>query len=189
MLLCFAGRLPAGERYPDPDWPAARDLAALGTSPERLEEFHAWGGDYWAAVVIKKGYLIFAGRGPRCHVRQRNDCGSILKPLQATVLGAALRQKKLRSLDVNALPYWKDPYVTPFENDRVITFRQFAQYHDRWNDPAPPGTFHYNNAGATAAGACIAGLFQEVRGPAPKGIERLRAGQARLFVAAAWALE
>jgi CubicO group peptidase (beta-lactamase class C family) len=170
----------------------ARDPVRLGVSPERLQSFLRWlrsaGGDYWAAVVIKNGYVVFEGRGPRSHVRQRHDCGSILKPLQGTVLGAALHQKKLRSLDENALPYWKDPFLTPYENDRVITFRQFAQYHDRWNDPAPPGTFHYNNAGATAAGACIAGLFQAVRGAFPKGIAEVARREVMEKIGASWDL-
>jgi CubicO group peptidase (beta-lactamase class C family) len=159
---------------------------------QSVADYDRWlrerGGEYWASVVIRKGHLIYEGRGPRCHVRQRNDCGSILKPLQATVLGAALLHKKLKSIDVNAMPYWKDPYVTPFDNDRVITFRQFAQYHDRWNEPEPPGSYHYNNAGATAAGAAIAGLFQQVRGAAGRGIAEVARREVMQKIGADWDL-
>ena len=158
-------------RYPDPEWPETRDLARGQTSPEAMTAYAAWlkenGGLYWASVVIKQGYLVYAGRGPRCQVFQKNDCGSILKPLQATVLGAALQQGKLKSIDENAFDYWPDHFATPYANDRVISFRQFAQYRDRWNEPEPPGSYYYNNSSATAAGYCIAGLFGEVRGPRP----------------------
>jgi hypothetical protein len=34
-------------------------------------------------------------------------------------------------------------FVTPYPQDRSITFRRFAQYHDRWDEPTPPWTFHY----------------------------------------------
>lgn len=184
----------ASERvpYPDPDWSPAADVQAVGTSQERLDAYQAWlrerAGASWAAVVIKKGRLVFQARGARCHVRQKSDCGSILKPLQATVLGAALLQGKVKSLDENALPCWKDPYETPYENDRVITFRQFAQYRDRWNSPEPPGTFHYNNSGATAAGACIAGLFMDVRGPLPRGIAEVARQEVGGKIGADWDL-
>ena len=181
---------PGAARYPDPDWPAAGDLRDHQTSTERVEAYGAWlreqAGLHWAGVVIKRGALVFQGRGPRCHVRQKNDCGSILKAVQSTVLGAALLQGKLKSLDENAIPNWKDPYVTAYENDRAITFREFAQYRDRWNSKEPPGTFHYNNAGATAAGACIAGLFMEVRGPRPKGIAEVARKEVAEKIGAAW---
>ena len=111
-----------------------------------------------------------------------------MKPLQSTVLGAALYQGRLRSLDENALRYWLDPFVTPHPNDREITFRQFAQYQDRWNEPEPPGTFRYNNSGATAAGACIAGLFAPVRGPRPKGIAEAARTQVMQKIRADWDL-
>jgi len=138
---------------------------------------------------VKQGYLIYSGRGPRCQVRQKNDCGSLLKPLQGTVLGAALLQGKLRDIDENAFNYWPEHYETPYENDRVITFRQFAQYHDRWNEPQPPGTFHYNNCSATAAGYCIAGLFGEVRGPRPThGIADVARREVMAKIGAEWDL-
>jgi CubicO group peptidase (beta-lactamase class C family) len=187
------GRTAAGaDRYPDPDWHRTTNWKDAATSAERIEAYASWlrehAGGSWAAVVIKNGYLIFEGRGARSHIRQKNNCGSILKPLQATVLGAALYQGKLRSLDENAIPYWKDPFATRYENDRFITFRQFAQYHDRWNEPAPPGTFHYNNASATAAGACIAGLFREVNGPRPKGIAEVARKEVAEKIRADWDL-
>lgn len=134
------------------------------------------------------GYLVYEGTGPRCYVRQKNNCGSIRKALQSTVLGAALYQGKLKSVDENAIPYWKDPYVTPYENDRAITFRQFAEFHDRWDEAAPPGTFHYNNASATAAGACIAGLFRDVRGPRPHGIAEVARKEVAEKIGADWNL-
>jgi CubicO group peptidase (beta-lactamase class C family) len=187
--------LEAGEkksRFPSPEWAHTTDWQSAGTSRDRLDAYDAWihnhGGDSWAAVVIMDGYLIYEGRGARCHVRQKNDCGSIMKPLQASVLGAALYQGKLKNIDENAIPYWKDPFVTPYENDRFITFRQFAQFHDRWNEAAPAGTFHYNNGGATAAGACIAGLFREVRGPRPKGIAEVARKEVAERIGADWDL-
>lgn len=172
--LAFSAETPraALDRFPDPDWTPAPSAAALGTSDAKLAAYTAWLNDHagvsWASVIIKDGYLLYSGRGERSHVRQKNDCGSILKPLQGTVLGAALLQGKLKDIDENAFNYWKDPFLTRYENDRVITFRQFAQYHDRWNQPEPPGTLDYNNSSATAAGYCIAGLFEDVRGTKPK---------------------
>ncbi|HEU5077604.1 MAG TPA: hypothetical protein VFT72_00230 [Opitutaceae bacterium] len=167
----FAADEAALNRFPNPNWPEAPSAEAVGSSRENLAAYQAWleerAGVSWASVIIKDGYLLYSGHGPRCHVRQKNDCGSLLKPLQATVLGAALLQGKLKSIDENAFDYWKDPYLTAYENDRVITFRQFAQYHDRWNQPEPPGTLDYNNSSATAAGYCIAGLFGDVRGVKP----------------------
>lgn len=178
--------------FPDPAWPVATDLGALKTSRERLDAYDARlrerGGDAWEAVVIKGGYLVYEGRGPKSEAGKKHDCGSILKPLQATVLGAALHQGKLKSLDENAMPYWKEPHVTAYENDRAITFRQFAQFRDRWNSEAPPGTFQYNNAGATAAGACIAGLFMEVRGPRPRGIAEVARREVMEKIGADWDL-
>jgi CubicO group peptidase (beta-lactamase class C family) len=169
--LALASLLSAADRYPDPDWPVPTELASVGASKARNDAYQAWlesrAGTSWATVIIKNGFLIYSGHGPRCHVRQKNDCGSILKPLQATVLGAALLQGRLKDIDENAFHYWKDPYLTPYDNDRVISFRQFAQYHDRWNQPEPPGTLDYNNSSATAAGYCIAGLFGDIRGPKP----------------------
>ena len=141
--------------YPTPKWPEARSTKAADL--ERWLSERA--GDHWAAVVIKDGRLIYSGHGPRGSVYQKNDCGSILKPLQGTVLGAALRQRRLKDIDTPAPPYWRDAHVTRWENDREITFRQFAQYRDRWNEPEPPGTYRYNNSSAPAAGSCIAGLF------------------------------
>jgi len=158
-------------RFPDPDWAIPSDLSEAGTTKEKLAAYQTWlkehAGVSWASVIIKHGYLAYSGRGERSHVRQKNDCGSLLKPLQASVLGAALLQGKLKDIDENAFDYWKDPFLTPYANDRVITFRQFAQYHDRWNQPEPPGTLDYNNSSATAAGYCIAGLFEDIHGPKP----------------------
>jgi CubicO group peptidase (beta-lactamase class C family) len=94
----------------------------------------------------------------------------------------------LRSLDEDALPYWKDPFITRHENDRRITFREFATYRDRWNDPAPPGQFRYNNSGAVAGGACIAGLFGEVRGPRPHGIAEVAKREVMQRIGAEWDL-
>jgi hypothetical protein len=158
-------------RFPDPDWPVPSNLSDAGTTQEKLDAYQSWlkghAGISWASVIIKHGYLAYSGRGERSHVRQKNDCGSLLKPLQASVLGAALLQGKLKDIDENAFDYWKNPFLTPYANDRVITFRQFAQYHDRWNQSEPPGTLDYNNSSATAAGYCIAGLFEDVRGTKP----------------------
>ena len=184
---------PAKNRYPDPDWTMPSDLALVGTSKSKADGYQSWlearAGTSWASVIVKNGYLVYSGHGPRCHVRQKNDCGSILKPLQATVLGAALLQGKLKDLDENAFRYWKDPYLTPFANDRVITFRQFAQYHDRWNEPEPPGTLHYNNSSATAAGYCIAGLFGDVRGSKPEhGIAEVAKREVMAKIRADWDL-
>jgi CubicO group peptidase (beta-lactamase class C family) len=177
--LCAQASAPSGgdtpsaalERFPDPEWQVAPSAAAVGTSDEKLTAYRSWlqahAGISWASVIIKDGYLVFSDSGLRSNVRQINDCGSLLKPLQATVLGAALLQGKLKDIDENAFNYWKDPFLTPYANDRVITFRQFAQYHDRWNQPEPPGTLDYNNSSATAAGYCIAGLFDDVRGSKP----------------------
>src|SRR5262249_9079451 len=109
----------AADRYPDPDWPRASNSKETGISAEKIDAYAAWlrehAGLLWVSVVIKNAYLVYEGRGPRCHLRQKNDCGSILKPLQGTALGAALYQGKLKSLDVNALSYWKNPFITPFE--------------------------------------------------------------------------
>jgi hypothetical protein len=161
----------ANARFPDPDWPAAPSPAAVGSSIEKISAYQAWlearAGTSWASVIIKDGFLLYSGHGPRSHIRQKNDCGSILKPVQATVLGAALLQGRLKNIDENAFDYWKNPHLTAYGNDRVITFRQFAQYHDRWNQPEPPGTLDYNNSSATAAGYCIAGLFTDISGPKP----------------------
>jgi hypothetical protein len=160
--------------FPDPNWPRspewqrALDRHAPPNTYDTWLRIHA--GDSWASVVTVNGFLVYEGSGAKCPLTQANDCGSSRKALQSTVLGAALYQGKLKSIDEDAMPYWKDPFLTPYKNDRTITFRQFAQYHDRWDDPEPPGTYHYNNASATAAGACIAGLFREVRGPRPIGI-------------------
>lgn len=191
-LLAASGNAAAADRYPDPTWQPTTNWKEAATSAERIGAYADWlrehGGLYWASVVVKNGYLIYEGRGPRCHVHQKNDCGSILKPLQATVLGAALYQGKLKSLDVNAIPYWKNPYTTPYENDKVISFRQFAEFQDRWNEPQPPGTYHYNNSGATAAGACIAGLFREVSGPRPKGIAEVACKEVAEKIGAKWNL-
>ncbi len=181
-----------GARFPSPNWPHPSDVQSTGTSPERLAAFDAWlheqGGTSWAAVVIMNGYLVYDGRGARCHVRRKNDCGSLTKPLYSTVLGAALYQGKLRSLDENAIPYWKDPYVTPYPNDRFITFRQFAEFQDRWNEEAPPGTFHYNNSSATAAAACTAGLFIGVRGTRPEGMAEVAQKEVARRIGADWDL-
>ncbi|HVU24168.1 MAG TPA: hypothetical protein VHE13_08590 [Opitutus sp.] len=158
-------------RFPDPDWPVAPSPAAVGSTTASVAAYGDWlkehGGTSWASVVIKDGWLLYSGRGPRCNVHLKNDCGSILKPLQATVLGAALLQGRLKDIDENAFDYWQNPHLTKYANDRVITFRQFAQYHDRWNEPEPPGTLDYNNSSATAAGYCIAGLFTDVHGEKP----------------------
>ena len=187
--------LEAGDResrFPSPEWARTTDWKSAGTSRDRLDAYDAWlrdhGGLAWAAVVIMDGYLIYGGRGARCTIWQKNHCGSIRKALQSTVLGAALYQGKLKSIDENAMPYWKDPYVTPYPKDRLITFRQFAQYHDRWNEAAPAGTFHYNNGGATAAGACIAGLFRDVRGPRPEGIAEVARKEVAEKIGANWDL-
>jgi CubicO group peptidase (beta-lactamase class C family) len=179
-------------RYPDPNWPRIGDVQRVGTSADLLDDHNQWltqrCGDSWAAVVIKNGYLVFEARGPRSHIHQRNDCGSIKKSLQATVLGAALQQGRLGSLDDDALPYWQDPFLTKHANDRRITFRQFATYQDRWNDAAPPGVFRYNNSGAVAAGACIAGLFGEVRGSRPHGIAEAARREVMKPIGADWDL-
>ena len=157
-LLCLLASFAfaaAPQRYPGPKWPES--------FTPRSKEMDQWlrerGGDHWAAVVVQGGRLIYTGHGPRGSVHQRNDCGSILKPLQSTILGAALNQGRLKNIDEPALPYWREPHTTRWENDRGVTFRQFAQYRDRWNEPEPPGTYRYNNSSATAAGSCIAGLF------------------------------
>ena len=124
-LLCAFGA--ASQPFPATAWPETRSAKSA--------EMDRWlrdrGGDHWAAVVIQGGRLIYSGQGHRGSVHQKNDCGSILKPLQGTILGAALQQGRLKSLDEPALPYWREPHTTPWENDRGVTFRQFAQYRDR----------------------------------------------------------
>lgn len=166
-----------GAPFPQPDWPQAANPGRWGFTPERIAAYSAWlrqhAGSAWACVVIKDGWLVYTGAGPHSSIHQVNDCGSIEKSLQGTVLGAALLQGRLKSIDEDALTYWKHPFRTPYANDRTITFRQFATYRDRWNEPPPPGTYAYNNASATAAGACIAGLYQPVSGPIPSGIDQV----------------
>ena len=178
--------------FPDPDWPVLEESAKTADLRKRLEAYRAWNeehcGERWAGLVIQNGRMIFEGRGPRSHIHQRHDCGSIKKSLQSTVLGVALYQKRLASLDENALPYWKDAWQPPYENDRVISFREFASYRDRWNDPAPPGMFRYNNCSAVAAGACIAGLFMDVRGARPRGIAEVARREVMEKIGAAWDL-
>jgi CubicO group peptidase (beta-lactamase class C family) len=192
VLTLAAAALAAEPPFPDPDWKPVQDWTATRSSRELVAAYDAWlrerAGQRWAAVVIKGGYWIYQGRGARSHVRQKNDCGSIKKSLQATVLGAALYQGRLQSLDEPALRYWRDPVETPYENDRAVTFRQFAQYRDRWNEPEPPGTYRYNNASATAAGACIAGLFRPVSGPRPKGIVEVARDEVMKKIGADWNL-
>jgi CubicO group peptidase (beta-lactamase class C family) len=182
----------AAATYPGPDWPVAVSPERHGSSAQRREEYDKWirsqAGDYWASVVVQGGYLLYAGRGPRCHIRQENDCGSIKKSLQSTVLGAALLQGKLKSLDEDALQYWQDPFLTPHQNDRKISFRLFASYRDRWLEPEEPGTFRYNNASATAAGAAVAGLFQVVRGKRPRGIAEVAEREVMRRIGARWNL-
>lgn len=189
----FAADPAALDRFPDPDWPVVPAATTVGSSEKKLAACRAWlderAGTSWTAVIIKDGYLLFSGRGSRSHVRQKNDCGSILKPLQGTVLGAALLQGKLKNIDENAFAYWRDPPLTAYANDRVITFRQFAQYHDRWNQPEPPGTLDYNNSSATAASYCIAGLFAPVTGPKPaQGIAPIARREVMEKIRADWDL-
>jgi CubicO group peptidase (beta-lactamase class C family) len=192
IALLWSVTLCPAQPYPEPGWRTTADLAQVRTSKEHIAAFDSWlkqqGGDHWAAVVIKGGFLVYEGRGPRAWVHQKNDCGSIVKPLQGTVLGAALLQKRLKSIDEIASRYWSNPYQTPHENDRAITFRQFAQYRDRWNDPAPPGSYRYNNSSATAAAACIAGLFGRVDGPKPIGIVEATREHVMKPISAEWDL-
>jgi CubicO group peptidase (beta-lactamase class C family) len=180
------------EHFPEPNWPLDTVWEQSGSSRGATAAYEAWlkerAGDSWASIVIRNGNIIYEGAGPHGSIMEKTHCGSIRKVLQSTVLGAALYQGKLKNIDEDAMPYWKDPYRTPYSNDRVITFRQFAQYHDRWDDPEPPGTYHYSNAGATAAGACIAGLFLEVRGPRPVGIAEVVRREVMTKVHADWEL-
>jgi hypothetical protein len=188
MLAVTLAEAGPAQPFPDPQWPRA--IPAVPS--ERARAYDAWlrsnAGDAWASVVIQGSYLIYEGAGPRCSVVEENDCGSLLKPLQATVLGAALYQGRLASIDENAMPYWKDPFPTPYENDRRITFRQFAEFRDRWNEPEPPGTYRYNNSGATAAGACIGGLFGPVQGSHPRGIAEAARREVMVKIGADWDL-
>jgi hypothetical protein len=178
--------------FPDPAWPVSADWQQAVSAHAPPIPYELWlrshAGDAWASIIIKHGYVVYEGAGPRSSLTEQNHCGSNRKVLQATVLGAALYQGKLKSIDENALPYWKDPFLTPYANDRNITFRQFAQYHDRWNEPEPPGTYHYNNSGATAGGACIAGLFQDVRGPRGYGIAEVVRREVMDKIHADWSL-
>ncbi|MGH9325730.1 MAG: hypothetical protein ACRD2B_03445 [Terriglobia bacterium] len=187
-----AGASSRTSRFPSPDWPVARDLRAAGTSQERVHAFDAWlrnhGGRSWAAVVIMDGYLVYEGHGARCYVRMKNDCGSIDKAVYSTVLGVALYQKKLSSLDEKAMRYWKDPFVTPYAKDRSITFRQFAMFKGDWDQPTLTGTFFDNNGGATAAAACVAGLFTHVSGPRPQGMAQVARKEVAEKIGADWTL-
>ncbi|MCI0722176.1 MAG: beta-lactamase family protein [Acidobacteria bacterium] len=179
-------------RYPDPDWPVATDYAWLRMSKQRLAAYETFlrdkGERSWISIVIKKGKLVYEGCGTDTYLKHQRDFGSIIKPLQATVLGAALHQGRLKSLDENALHYWRDPWQTPYANDRQISFRQFAQYRDRWNEAAPAGSFRYNNAAATAAGECIAGSFTEVRGPKSKKTAEVARREVMEKIGARWHL-
>jgi hypothetical protein len=69
-------------------------------------------------------------------------------------------------------PYSKHPHVTPYENGRAITFRQFARRRGCGNDPAPAGSCRHNNSSATAAAAGIAGLSGAVSGAKRRVISR-----------------
>jgi CubicO group peptidase (beta-lactamase class C family) len=192
VMLITSTAIGAEHRFPNPGWLAPRDLAVAGISSAAVAEYDRWllarGGQHWASVVIKGGYLIYSGHGPRTYLLEKHDCGSILKPLQGTVLGAALLQGRLKTLDEKALPYWCDRYETPHDNDREITFRQLTQYRDRWNDPAPAGQYRYNNSSATAAGACIAGLFRRVCGRRPAGIAEVTRAEVMRKIGADWDL-
>jgi CubicO group peptidase (beta-lactamase class C family) len=192
VALLVGAAIAAEPQYPKPDWPVPRAFDGLSTSRDAIAAYDKWlrerGGEHWAAVVIKNGYLIYSGHGPRTYLRQKNDCGSIKKSLQGTVLGAALFQGRLKDLDTPALAYWKDHYETPYRDDREVTFRQFAQYRDRWNEPEPAGTYRYNNSSAVAAGACIAGLFRPVSGPRPRGIAEVAREHIARKIGADWDL-
>lgn len=174
--------------YPEPNWPRAAAMNSTVSCAAYDTWLRAHAGEAWASVLIVHGELIYAGAGVHSSITQKNDCGSLRKPLQATVLGIALAQGRLESVEDDAMPYWKDPYITPYENDRHITFRQFVAFLDRWDEPEPPGTYHYNNAGATAAGACIAGLFGTVRGPRPRGIAEVARREVMIPLGADWEL-
>ncbi len=190
--LLFAGqtRAPAAppSTFPQPDWPSGTGTELAMASAAYEAWLREYAGDAWASIVIVHGQAVYAGAGIHSSTTRKYDCGSLRKPLQATVLGVALAQGRLRSVDEDAMPYWQDSYQTPYENDRHITFRQFIAFLDRWDEPEPPGTYHYNNAGATAAGACIAGLFGPVHGSRPEGISEVARREVMNRIGADWDL-
>lgn len=136
---------------------AGMDAAAIQTAREwTLKQADAASH---SAVIIRYGRLVaewYQGTTPE----QQHPMASVCKSVFCSMLGIALAEGKIRSLDDRLVDYYPEflecggdcganqkQYVT--EKDRAVTFRQIAAQISGYMEPGePPGQiFHYQTFG------------------------------------------
>ncbi len=149
--------------FPGADWEACAPEAA-GMSAASIQAARAWklkqaGDAPQSTVIIRHGRLVaewYQGTTPD----QQQPMASVCKSVFCSMLGMAVAEGRIRSLDNRLVDYYPEflectrgfgandkQYVTA--KDRAVTFRQIAAQISGYMEPnEPPGkVFHYQTFG------------------------------------------
>lgn len=153
--------------WPNPDWLVARSPEAVRMSSARLAELKRWlqekaGARPYGTVVIRFGRIAFEDYGGGATRESKWEIGSIRKSVASSLLGIAIKERRL-SLDTVVYKVWPDIYtITGREKDKRITVRQLASATSGWMSGDRPGTrWRYHNRAFTACHMVIGRAYRQ----------------------------
>lgn len=145
--------------FPGSEWEHC-DPASVGLNPSAVESAHKWhleqaGENPCSAVIVRNG-LIAAEWYHGTTIEREYPMRSICKSVYCSMLGIAVAEERIKSLDDRLVDYYPEfmectfgfgandeQYIT--EKDRDITFRQIAAQISGFMEPEelPGEVFHY----------------------------------------------
>lgn len=162
-------------RFPEQGWPR-KPAELLGFDGRKLHFAAQWlqekaGTRCYRVVVIRSGYLVaewYQGVAPE----KRLDLASAAKSVYSSVLGIAIAERKISSVDDRVTNYYPEMMDVPEGRgpkpkrhaklvDREITFRQLITNMSGYMKPGetPDSTFHYQTFGMNIITHAIAKLY------------------------------
>lgn len=162
-------------RFPGASWGEPNPEEAR-LDPIRLSAVRRWLDETWAprpyrVAIVRGGYLAAAWhRG--CAPGKRRGMASACKSVYSSLLGIAIAEGRIASLDSRLVAYYPEAMDVPpgtgpkdgrhaFEKDRVITFRQLISNTSGYMKPGePPGeVFHYQTFGMNVVAHALAKVY------------------------------
>lgn len=198
-------RLMTATICPNSEWERVSPAEA-GINAEKLNGAKRWldehvGNGSYRVVVVRGGHLVAEWNYDVGRDKQLS-LASASKSIYSSILGIAVEEGKLPSVDAKIIDYYPEAMDVPegegpklgryaFEKDRAITFRQLISNTSGYMKPGeePGKVFHYQTYGMnilTHAIAKIYGLY-DIRDPkGSPGFRQLIDEKIRIPIGATW---
>jgi len=161
--------------FPEASW-GEPDPRPAGLDPTKLSAVRRWLDETWAprpyrVAVVRHGHLAALWcRG--CAPDTRRPMASAAKSVYSSLLGIAIAEERIASLDSRLVAYYPEAMDVPpgtgpkdgrhaFEKDRAITFRQLISNTSGYMKPGehPGEVFHYQTFGMNVVAHAIAKVY------------------------------